>query len=167
MLRDFICSLLLLIVGICYYAAASGLGQTALSDAVGPGGLPRIYGAALVALGIAIGGIAGLRRTLDKGAVPAPDGAGGTPGRARSEGAGTVQRLARGAGTVVVGVVYLVIVPAIGYPFAIALLIAAMAVYQGERPSLRVLLVAAIGAATLFVLFDVVLGVSLPAPWNG
>jgi putative tricarboxylic transport membrane protein len=155
MRRDLACSVILLIVAVCYYAAASRMGQTALSDAVGPAGLPRVYAVALAILGAAIGATALLRRRLGKTAEPGPDGP------------STSRRLARAAGVVAIGVAYLAVAPVIGYPFAIALMIAAMAVYQGERPSWRAALVASAGAAVLFVLFEVVLGVTLPAPWNG
>jgi putative tricarboxylic transport membrane protein len=153
--RDLICSLILLVVAVCYYVAAIRIGQTALSDAVGPAGLPRIYGIALAVVGIAIGVTAWLRHRLETAADP-----GSASPRAQ-------RQLVRGAGALAIGIGYLIIVSAIGYPFAMALLIAAMAAYQGERFSLRLLLVAAAGAAALYLLFDIVLGVRLPAPWNG
>jgi hypothetical protein len=153
--RDLICSLILLIVAGGYYVAASRIGQTALSDAVGPAGLPRIYGAALAVVGAAIGVTAWTRQRLGTAVDPRPDG----PNAAR--------QVARGAGAIAIGIGYLAIVSVTGYPFAMALMIAAMAVFQGERLSLRVLLVAVAGAAALYVLFDIVLGVRLPAPWNG
>jgi putative tricarboxylic transport membrane protein len=153
MRRDLICSLVLLVVAVGYYIAASRIGRTALADAVGPTGLPRVYAGALAGLAVAIGLTAWLRHRV----------------RAKTEPAGptAAHQLARAAGAVAIGVVYLAIVAAIGYPFAIALMLAAMAVYQGERLSLRLVLVAAAGAAALFVLFDLVLGVTMPAPWNG
>jgi hypothetical protein len=77
-----------------------------------------------------------------------------------------VRRLARALGALAIGVGYLLLVPVIGYPFAIALTIASMAAYQGERLGWRLALVACAGAGALFVLFDWVLGVSMPAPWN-
>lgn len=153
--RDLACSLLLLIIAIGYYAVARNIGQTALSDAIGPAGLPRVYAGALAMLAVAIGAAAWLRHRLAE--PTAPESAGPAPAR----------RLGRGAGAAAIGIAYLATVSIIGYPFAIALTIAAMAVYQGERLSLRVMLVAAAGAATLFVLFDWLLGVTLPAPWNG
>jgi hypothetical protein len=153
--RDLACSAILLIVAASYYGAASRIGATALADAVGPTGLPRVYAGALALLAIAIGVGALLRHRVSTQAVP------------DSAGPGTTRRLLRAAGAVAIGIVYLTIVSAIGYPFAMAAMIAAMAVYQGESFSLRVALIAAAGAVALFVLFEVVLGVTLPAPWNG
>jgi hypothetical protein len=65
-----------------------------------------------------------------------------------------------------IGVGYLVVAPVIGYPFAVALAIAVTALHEGERPSVRLALVACGGAAALYVLFEVLLGVAMPAPWN-
>jgi hypothetical protein len=153
--RDLICSLVLLVVAACYYVAAIRIGQTALSDAVGPAGLPRIYGIALAVVGAAIGITAWLRHRLETATEP------------NAAGPHAPRQLARGTGALAIGIGYLATVSVIGYPFAMALLIAAMAVYQGERLSLRLLFIAAAGAAALYVLFDIVLGVRLPAPWNG
>jgi putative tricarboxylic transport membrane protein len=163
--RDLACAVLLFALAVGYYVAASRIGQTALSDAVGPTGLPRVYAAALAALAAAIGTTALLRHRLGRTAEPGPNEP-ETPGLEAS-GPAALRRLMRGAGAVAIGVVYLAIVNVIGYPFAMAIMIGAMAVYQGERPSLRVAVVAAAGAAALYVLFDVVLGVTMPAPWNG
>lgn len=156
MRRDLICSLVLLAVAALYYVFARDLGQTALSDAVGPGGLPSIYAAVLAALAVLLGASAGLRRLR---AVPgAPAATSGEPGPAH--------QLGRALGALAIGAGYLLIVPVIGYPFAVALAIAAMAAYQGERLGWRLALISCAGAGALFVLFDLVLGVSMPAPWN-
>ena len=151
--RDLVCSAVLFLVAAVYFLAAGRLGATALSDAVGPAGLPRVYGAALGVLAIIIGAGALLRRRLT----------GDDEAREESR---TLLRLSRAAVTLALGAAYLAIVDIIGYPFAIAALIAATALYQGERASWRIALVAVAGAAMLYVLFELVLGVSLPAPWN-
>ena len=152
--RDLVCSFVLLVIAGGYFAAASRIGSTALSDAVGAGGLPRVYGAVLAVLAIIIGIGALLRRHLVSNIEP-DDGTGRT-----------LHRLTRAAITVAAGVLYLSTVGIIGYPFAIALLITGMSVYQGERLSWRTVLTALLGAAALYVLFEIVLGVTLPAPWN-
>jgi putative tricarboxylic transport membrane protein len=152
--REALCSLVLLALSAGYWAGASRIGDTALADAVGPAGLPRVYAIALAAIGVAIGLSAFVEWRLRGVAAPA------------AESTGAARRLLRGAGTVAIGAIYLAIVPLIGYPFAIALTIAAMAVFQGERLSWRVALVAVAGAAALYGFFDLVLGVSLPAPWK-
>jgi hypothetical protein len=151
MRRDLACSLTLLAVSVAYYALASRIGDTALSDAIGPAGLPLIYAAVLAVLAVLLGLSALLRQRL----VPAST----TSAEIRP-----LFQLRRAGGAL--GVAYLVVAPVIGYPFAIALAIAAMAVYQGERPTLRLAVIACAGAAVFFVLFDLVLGISMPAPWN-
>lgn len=156
MQRDLICSVLLLGIAALYYALARDLGQTALSDAVGPDGLPRVYGAVLATLGALLGLTALIRRVRS-----AP-----TTSAASSVDPSPAYRLWRAGGALAIGVAYLLIVPAIGYPFAIALTIASMAAYQGERLGWRLALLACAGAGALFVLFDQVLGVSMPVPWN-
>lgn len=157
MRRDLIGSLILLGVAALYYALARDLGQTALSDAVGPGGLPSVYAAVLTALGVLLLAVAAFvgrrRRAPDMPAAP-------------SEETGPFRRLRRALGALAIGGGYLVIVPVIGYPFAVALAIASMAAYQGERLGWRLALISCGGAGALFVLFDRVLGVPMPAPWN-
>jgi hypothetical protein len=152
--RDLACSLTLLAVSAVYYGLARAIGETALSDDIGAAGLPTIYAAVLAALAVLLGLGAVLRHRLVTTSAP-------------SDGVSPLSQLRRAGGTLAIGAAYLVVVPVIGYPFAIALAIGAMAIYQGERATLRVLLVACAGAAALFVLFDLVLGIDMPAPWNG
>jgi len=152
MARDLACAAILLSIAVLYYIAARALGATALSDSVGPAGLPIFYAAGLASLALLIG-IATLIRK------PGPAGAGLA--------GGTGRKVLRAAGALLIGIAYLAIVSSIGYPFAIAAAIAAMALYQGERPTPRLVLVACVGAATLYALFDLVLGVPMPAPWSG
>lgn len=162
MTRDLACAVTLLIVAGLYYALARGMGETALSDAVGPAGLPLIYAYVLAAVAVLLGFVTLLRSRRAAANVS-------TPARGadrESGGPGAAYRLRRAAGTFAIGVGYCAAMPIIGYPFATALAIAAMAVYQHERPSVRLALVAAGGAAALYALFDVVLGVPMPAPWN-
>ena len=76
------------------------------------------------------------------------------------------RQLRRAAGILAIGVGYLVAAPTIGYLPAVALALAATALYEGERPSVRLALVACGGAAALYLLFVIVLGVEMPAPWS-
>jgi cell division protein FtsW (lipid II flippase) len=156
MRRDLICSVMLLGIAVLYYVLARDLGETALSDAVGPGGLPMVYAAVLAMLALLLGLSALVSRARE--APSASSVSFGEPS--------PVRRLARALGAMAIGVGYLLLVPVIGYPFAIALTIASMAAYQGERLGWRLALVACAGAGALFVLFDWVLGVSMPAPWK-
>jgi hypothetical protein len=156
MRRDLICSVILLGIAALYFALARDLGQTALSDAVGPAGLPRVYAAVLATLA-AVLGLSGVVARFRNAATTAP---------ASSTEPSPSYQLGRALGALAIGVGYLLVVPLIGYPFAIALTIASMAAYQGERLGWRLALFACVGAGALFILFDWVLGVSMPAPWN-
>jgi hypothetical protein len=153
--RDLICSLALLGVAVLYYAGARELGQTALSDAIGPAGLPRVYAAVLAALAVMLA----LTAYLGRGRapkIPAAPSSQARPGR----------RLLRALGAWAIGAAYLLIVPISGYPIAVALAIASMAAYQGERIGWRLLLISCAGAGALFVLFELVLGVQMPGAWS-
>lgn len=169
MQRDLICSLILLALAAFYYILARDLGETALSDAVGPAGLPLTYAYVLAVLAVLLGIGAGLRRWLrltgatEGESEEAEDNDGDDAGQPK---AGPARQLQRAAGVAAIGVGYLAAVPVIGYPFAIAVTIGAMAVYQGAPFTRRLILLACAGAAFLFVLFDFVLGVPMPAPWN-
>ena len=160
MRRDLACALTLLGLAGLYYALARDLGQTALSDAVGPAGLPLIYASVLAAVAVLLGAAA----LLEARRRPRSDAA--APENVEHRKIELGFRLWRAFGTLAIGLVYLAIVSFIGYAFATALAIAAMAIYQGERVSWRLVVVAGVGAAALYVLFDLVLGVPLPAPWN-
>lgn len=152
MTRELVSAGTLLALAAGYFALARGLDATALADEVGPAGLPLVYAGLLALLAVLLG-LAALWARARPSARAADEPA-------------TFRRLRRAAGTLAIGIGYLVIAPIIGYPFAVALLIAAMALHQGERPTLRLVLVACAGAAALYGLFELLLGVAMPAPWN-
>lgn len=68
----------------------------------------------------------------------------------------------RAAGMLAIGVVYLMLLPWLGYTIAIAALLLAVSVYNGAQFNLRTLLVAVIGAAFCQLLFVQFLGIALP-----
>ena len=68
----------------------------------------------------------------------------------------------RAAGMLVIGVIYLAVVPWLGYVVALAGLIAATTYYQGGGLNGRVALVALSGALFFWVLFVAVLGIPHP-----
>ena len=69
---------------------------------------------------------------------------------------------AHAAGMLVIGIVYLAVVPWTGYILALAGLIAATTYYQGGGLSGRVALVALSGAVFFWILFVAVLGIPHP-----
>ena len=153
MLRDLICSVVLALVAIVYYSFAGDIGRSALADEVGPGGLPVAYAVVLGGLALALAAKSIVQLWLAAGRSAEPTG------DARQ--LGFVFR--RAAGVLAIGIAYLVIVSVVGYVVAIALAIAAMALYQGARPAARVALIAGAGALAFWLLFDRVLGIPMPA----
>ena len=120
--------------------------QSTLDDTVGPVGLPRLYAVILVALSlitIVPAALAFVRR-------PPPE---------RDE---VPRRSWRFAGMLVIGALYVAIVPWLGYLPSIAMLIAGTAWYQGGAINRRVVVVSASGALILWLLFVAFLRIPQP-----
>ena len=123
-----------------YYLMAAAIPESALSDTVGPQGLPKAYAVVLAALSLIL--IA--RSTRQQ-----------SSGESRTS-------LARVAGMLLIGILYLAVVPWLGYILSLAGLIAATTYYQGGGFSGRVGIVALSGAVFFWVLFVAVLGIPHP-----
>ena len=136
----------MLAVGLAYYWLTIQVPQSALDDAVGPVGLPRLYVVILAALSV----VAIVRAALAGGRRDA---------QPRDNGP---RRSWRFAGMLLLGVLYLAIVPWLGYLPSIALLIAGTAWYQGGAINRRVLVVSASGALLLWLLFVAFLRIPQP-----
>lgn len=135
----------MLVVSAGYYWLADHLPASQLSDAIGPQGLPKIYALALAALSLILigGAVAGRHR-------PAPAAEARAP-------------LLRVGGVLLMGIIYIVLAPWIGYPIAIAALIAATTCYQGGTFTRQVALVSVCGGALFWLLFVVLMGIQQPA----
>jgi hypothetical protein len=156
MARQLTCSVILLMIAAGYYSVASHIGRSALADEVGPAGLPVVYALVLAAVALALAATALFRPLLLR--TVAVTAAAGEP---------TLGFLLRRAGGVfAIGVGYVLIVPLAGYFLTLVLVIAAMALYQGERASVRLATVAVAGAAVFWLLFVGLLGVPMPALWG-
>ncbi len=156
MARQLICSAILLIVAASYYSVASQITRSALADEVGPAGLPVVYALVLATVALALAAKAVFRPLLLRSV--AATAAVGEP---------TLGFLLRRAGGVfAIGVGYLLIVPLAGYFLTLILVIAAMALYQGERASARLATIAVAGAAGFWLLFVRLLGIPMPALWG-
>src|SRR5512145_2104513 len=107
-----------------YFDAAAAIQVSLLSDKVGAGGVPKLLAIVLGGLGAAQIGRALLRRQADAVA----DGPRGLAAHLRA------------AGMLIVGGVYIVVTPYLGYPLAIALLLLVVVVYSGLPPSRHVVL---------------------------
>jgi len=139
--RDTVFGAICLALAAGYYVMAAAIPESALSDTVGPQGLPRTYAVVLAALSLVL--IVRSRKTrlsVSDRRVP----------------------IMRVAGMLVIGIVYLAVVPWTGYILALAGLIAATTYYQGGGLNGRVALVALSGAIFFWVLFVAVLGIPHP-----
>ena len=161
--KDAVFGLITLAVVIAYYLAANAIPETVLGDAVGAAGLPKLYAYILGALAVVLivrssrQRAAGSRQE-ESGQPSAVSGQEESPQRA----AGSRQSVLRAAGVVLLGVVYVVIVPWTGYMPALAALIGATAYYEGMRDR-RVAIVAVVAAAFFWVLFVQFLGIAQPS----
>lgn len=148
--KDVISGAILLILTAAYYWATLQIPDSSLSDEVGAQGLPRILAFVLAALAIliAVRGLVTARQTHP--AVRSDDEEETAPPR-------------RALGFLAVAVLYVIVAPLLGFGPALAVLIAAVAMYEGMRPSWRLAAVAASGALVFWLLFVQLLGVEQPA----
>ena len=143
--RDFAFATVMLAVGLAYYRLTTQVPLSSLDDAVGPVGLPRLYAVILVALSVV---------TMARAALAVV----WRPPRRDDE----PRRSWRFAGTLLIGALYVAIVPWLGYLPSIAILIAATAWYQGGLINRRVILVSVSGALLLWLLFVAFLRIPQP-----
>lgn len=149
--RDFVGGLAAILIGAVYLVFAYGLRTSALDDSVGPGGLPRAYGWMMLALGLMIAAGSAIKHVRS-----------GAASDLRSEWKGQGRRVLWAAGLLAIGAGYIFGISTLGYPLAIALLLVAVSLFQGARPGLHIVAVGIGGAAFLWVVFVLVLGVSMP-----
>ena len=147
--RDFTAGLIGLTFAIAYYAMSTHIQASQLSDEVGPAGLPKIYG-------LLLGGFSAL--LMVRALVLRPAMAGTSRPAAEEWFA-----LRRALGVLVIGVAYVARVPWLGYPLAIALVIGAGSLYGGGQISLRLAIIAALGALGLWFVFVFLLHIGQPA----
>jgi len=140
--RDLVCAGLGLALAGAYYAAADALPTSLLADGVGAGGIPKLLAVALALLSLLLGA-RGLFLSSPAAAVDGPH--------------------LRALGIAGLGLVYVAAAPHLGYPLAIALLVAAATLYYGERLRPAVLVYAIGCAALLWLVFAKMLGVAMPA----
>lgn len=141
-------------LAVGYFLLAAAIPSSLLADAVGPQGLPMVYAALLAGLSILL-----MIRSVVRRAAPA------RPAAAADSGIDGRSQIWRVAGLLGIGVVYVAVVPTVGYLLSIAALIAVTTYYQGGVVNRYVLGVALSGAVFLWLIFVVLLGIPQPPGW--
>ena len=149
--KDVLSGGILLVVAGAYFWATLQIPDSSLSDEVGAQGMPRILAFLLAGLAVLI---------ILRGVVMARKAAVAAGGDEPGEGEAP---LPRALGLLAIAAGYIVVTPLVGFGPALALLIAAVAIYEGMRFSWRLAVVAAIGALAFWLLFVRLLGVEQPA----
>jgi hypothetical protein len=145
MRKDLVGSAILLCIAALYYLASTLISASTLEDEVGPRGLPTVLAALLAIVAVVIG----VRALV---AAPVSGERGGD----------AEAPWPRAIGMLVIGALYIPAANLLGYWLALLLLLLAVILYEGMKPSWRMLAVAAGGATFFFLLFDVLLGVRVP-----
>lgn len=165
MRRNLVTGIGALAIGAGYLAMAYQLRASALADAVGPAGLPKILGFVMVALGaiLCVQDLLQLRKARSESlAVVAPNGT--VEAEPEDEGQGmTLGGLAKAGGFLAIAVAYLLVIRTVGYPIAIGALLIVLTLYGGIKPTWRVFAIGIAGAVVFWVLFVEILALPLPA----
>lgn len=151
--RDLVCGLMGFAIALLYLMAAGDIPDSAIGDSVGAAGIPHVLGYALAAVS-ALFVFVRLVIIRREGVRPAEltGSAFDTPFAAYLS----------AAGTVLICSVFIFFFETAGYLLSVGLLVLALCLYQGERLTTRLVVVAAGGTFVLWLLFDVLLGVHMP-----
>ena len=145
MRKDLLSAAILLCIAGIYYAASTTIPTSTLEDEIGPRGLPVVLAVLLALVAIVIG---------IRAVVTAP-----VSGEAAKD---AEAPWPRAIGMLAIGALYIPVASLLGYWLALLLLMSAVILYEGMKPSWRMLAVAVGGATFFFLLFDVLLGVRVP-----
>lgn len=152
MTKDLLSGVVLLAVAGTYYAWSTQIADSTLSDDIGAGGLPQVLAIILAVLGLCLIG-----RTLLAARISTA-----TTGNADDEEEDLNAPFPRAVGFLLFGAIYILLLPLLGYIISIALLIAAIAIYEGA-PRTWVVVAAAVGGGVLYwAIFVKLLGVNQP-----
>jgi hypothetical protein len=146
--KDILSGGALLGVAGLYYVGTRQIARSSLEDGVGADGLPMVLAILLAVLALLL--------ILRSFIVASPSGAAPADGEYHA-------KFTRALGLLAIAGGYAVIAPIIGYVPALALLIAAVALYEGAPPSWRLPVVAILGAGGFWLFFVWLLGVEQPS----
>ena len=152
--RDRVLALLAAALAVTFVIGARGIEDSLLSDAVGAGGVPQGVGVAMLVAAIAL-----FAKSFRGSAVQAT-----APARHTSENAGLPWPAValRTAGLVAILAGYGVLLPRLGYPLTVSLLVLASGWLAGAAPRWPLWLCAVIAGPLLWALFDWALKVRMP-----
>lgn len=163
--RDVWIGLAALALGVWYWRAAGDIPISPLDGVVNAAALPRMLAVAMIVFSVLLILRALLVEAMFLRAARRAAAPGGLD-RPEEEGLSfTRNQHLKAAGVVAIGIVYLLILPWLGYVPSVILLIAGMSVYIGARAGLYTLGVAAAVAGAFYLLFVVLLDIPLPAGW--
>ena len=151
MRRDLVFGSVTLALGALYYWLSDSIAISSLADAIGPRGLPKIYALGLIALSLVL--IVSSGRPFKsqpppiKSQIPKPK---------------SQRAMWRAAGMLAIGVVYVLLVPYVGYMLTIAAVILATIYYQGGGLTRHAVVVALCGGIFFWLLFVVLMGIEQP-----
>lgn len=149
MTRDIVCGAAGLVLAASYYFLADQLPHSLLDDPTGSSGLPKLLAVLLGGLSAALVAVTLIRRV------------------AAGEGGGLRVHL-RAAGMLGLGILYLLLLPYIGYFAAILLLLAGVSLYAGARFGVAPGATSIVGAFVLWGLFVRLFGIPMPSgTWFG
>lgn len=140
--------LVLLALSILYWTQADALPRSALGGSVGSDGLPKLLGGALAVMSclLIVQSILASheKRQQERDDLPSRD------------------EVLRALGFWIIAAAFVLALPWLGYPAAVAAVLLLIGMYYGRRPSLRLLAFAVIGAAIFYLLFHTLLGMPVP-----
>jgi len=149
--RDAVVGAVILAFAGLYWLSARTIRHSSLEDSIGAAGLPNTLAALLAGLALLL-----ILRSLFSRSRP-------DRREPRNETDVEAPRAHfRALGMLLLGVAYLVVVPSFGYALSVALLVAAVALYNHQRPSLRLALVTILISVGFYLLFVRLLNIPLP-----
>lgn len=162
--RDVWIGLAAFALGAWYWRAAGDIPISPLDGIVNASALPRMLAIAMMLFSVLLAMRALLVEYMFLRAARGRSAVGADTPRPDAEGMNfSVRQHIKAAGIVVIGIVYLVVLPWLGYVPSAVLLIAATSVYIGARAGLYTLGVAVAVAVIFYLLFVQLLGIPLPA----
>lgn len=157
--KDLWIGVLLLIGSGLYWLKAKDIPISPLDGAVNAAVVPQLLAFALAFLSVLLILQALARAAWPAGQVEELDS---TAVDAKAAGSRSVKRHARALGLLVLGALYLLVLPWLGYPIAVALLMGSVALYMGAAWSWRFALTIVALALTYQLVFVELLHIQLP-----